>query len=787
MADRKIPPSFGVWLRSRRRQLDLTQAELGARAGCSAAAIRKFEADERKPSRQLAELLGRALEIPEAEMSAFLQVARGVLLDEFPADQAKSNTEHPNNLPVLLTSTIDRSKELTAVTSLITDPTVHLVTLFGPPGIGKTRLSILCGNAVLPHFPDGVWFIDLTEIDRAAYLAERIARSVHILELQSSPTMEQVTTSLKSKKLLLILDNFEHIAEEASLLAAGLLRECPRLSILVTSRVRLHLYGEHEYALPLLSTPPRGIHIDPAGMMQYEAVQLLVARIRQHHFNFQITAENTPAVIEICNSLEGIPLALELAAATLREMPLEEMVCILSDLCGEESWTKRIGTPARDLPHRQRLVENVIEWSYNLLTDEQRDVFSRVGIFSGWFDLHTAAEISNRDRTKTLDILSALTDHSLLIRDISGGTLHWRMLEIIREYASSRLDPAWRAELEQWRVSYYVKRVAELKRSASQSDQYRFFQRTMNDLHAALKWTIESQQAALGHQLAELLEEYWDSLGYLRESMALIRQLMALPDESGPAVRAKRLKNASDAAWQLGDFDTALYYSQQAVELAQAHGLKDEHPLYLNRLGRIYIQQGNYAAAEQALQEALRLARQDSGNIRPAIPLAQLGEVALHVGQREKAKRLLEEALPALDKSDTIFLAITYTDLAEIALAEGDWDRALNWLSEAVNHAHAHVRRTMLYLSALAGYLALHPASNREMLRNAAQLFGAIKGLGERSGIVLVQFNETLNDERMRSLRRRLSEADWQAAFETGRAWNSEQVLNHAKTLLKTA
>ena len=249
------PATFGAWVRLRRRQLDLTQAELGQRAGCSAAAIRKIEADERKPSRQLADLLAQALAIPADEVDAFLQAARGLVLESLRVAPASARSA-PHNLPTLLTSTVDRAHDLQIVTRLLREEDAHLVTLVGPPGIGKTRLSIHCGNELLDAFADGVWFVDLAEIDRAEFFVSALARSLPTLGLPPSPELPQLLSGLRDRSLLLILDNFEHVVDGAALEAAQILKTCPKVRMLVTSRMPLHVYGEHEYPLPPLSVPP---------------------------------------------------------------------------------------------------------------------------------------------------------------------------------------------------------------------------------------------------------------------------------------------------------------------------------------------------------------------------------------------------------------------------------------------------------------------------------------------------------------------------------------------------
>jgi len=773
MTAAKTPATFGAWIKSRRKQLDLTQSKLGKRAGCSEAAVRKIEADERKPSRQLAELLAQALEISASEKETFLQFSRGVLIEEI-SIEPKS---HPHNLPALLTSTIDRTRDLAYVTSLLRDKNVHLVTLIGSPGIGKTRLSIHCGNELLNDFPDGVWFVDLADVTHADFFIPTLARFVPTLNMPPSPNLTQLLSGLRDKRLLLILDNFEQIVEGASLDVAQILKTCPQVNILVTSRVPLHVYGENEYPLPSLSIPTRYADKTQDALMQFESVQLFAARVRQHQPKFNITKDNADAIIEICTILDGIPLALELAAATLRQMTLDEMVVLLRS----QGWVKQITTPARDLPHRQRTLEHVIDWSYTLINPEEKDFFCKLGILSGWFDADAAAYVCETTPSKRSALLNALTDHSLLVREIIKGKAHWRMLELIHEYAVSKLTDEKISHVEMLRAQYFLHTIQEFKQNKSRAAQEEYFQINFSNFHGALKWTISERQTELGFQIASELEDAWSSLGYFKEGLGVMEQLLALPSETEPSLYASRLQTVSDLAWQMHDFETALRYSEEAVKLGRIHGLKREYPQYLNRLGRIYIEQGRLVEAKDSLSKALELAHEDSSVLSPGSPLAQLGEIALFEGSLDEAKALFEQALTHLTNNEDIFLAIVKTDLAEVALAQNDFAKARLWLENAFEPASRQVRRFMVLLSALAGYLVFTPDGDKV---KAAQFYGAVESLSERSGVVLGSFYQTLNQKRMELARKELSAKEWLGAFESGRGWERSEAIQQAKGMV---
>jgi predicted ATPase/transcriptional regulator with XRE-family HTH domain len=779
--------SFGEWVKKRRKILDLTQAELGKRAGCSAAAIRKVEAAERKPSRQLAETLAGALEIVESDREVFLRMARGVLTEKPPNAPTILKRSIPNNLPALLTSTIDRTHNLTAVTSLIREIPIHLVTLLGPPGIGKTRLSIHAGTELLADFPDGVWFVDLAEMEKAEFFAATISRSMDFLELPPSPGLSQIITSLGNRKLLLILDNFEHIVDQAAVHVAQILKNCRELKIVVTSRVPLHITGEHEYPLPSLSIPPHGEFNNPDSLMGFESVQLLVARTRQHQPKFSITAKNAKAVIEICTVLEGIPLALELAAASLRRMTLDEMVSLLNGFQGT-NWIRQIGTPTRDLPQRQRTLENVVAWSYSLLTPEQQELFCKLSLFSGWFDNEAVASICFEDPkpslTETHDLLGELSDQSLLVRDFVDGIPCWRMLELIHEFSSLKLDAGVRAGLRLRFSQYFLEKLKALNKITDHQQKDSFYHLHVNNLHSALKWAIVEKDMEMGFELAWHLDDLWMSHGYSREGLELLKQLFSLPDSSPPETRIGRLHSASDLAWQKYDFETGLAFLRESGELAKVNGLKGPYLWFLNRQGRIYIEQGNYDSACQALEECYNLALSDPEIMNPGSPLAQLGEIALFEDRLEEAKTTFKKAIQYLTETqDTadIFLAMAIVDLAEVALEEREFEQAHDWLAQAHEYADIHIRRLLAYLYAIAGYVILTPSNVNLDLITAAQIYGAMDSLSERSGIILGAFYQKKKSERIAHAKRRLPAREWDRAFQSGRQMGRDEVIELAK------
>jgi predicted ATPase/DNA-binding XRE family transcriptional regulator len=441
--------SFGYWVRRRRKALDLTQVELGKRVGASGAMIRKIEADERRPSRQLAELLASQLVVPDEERELFIQAARDIVAVEklaispHPISEPESTILPPSNLPVPLTSMVNRAPDLTAIKSLLLREDARLITITGPLGIGKTRLSIQAAEEILPEFADGAWFVDLSAVSDPELVLPTVAMTLDLPTETGLPPLLRVHRMLRDKQILLVLDNLEQVVDQAAMDVSNLLRQCRGVKVLATSRKRLDIYGEHEYALPPMSVPPLLDSYSLDDVINYEAVQLLVTRTRQHRPNFEVTAETARPIAEICQQMDGLPLALELAAARLRDMPVNALAEALRQASGP-NWLALLSWSAHDMPSRQRTLLNAIAWSYMLLEPAQQDMFRQLGAFSGSFDWPAIAAVVDlptlADEAELRATFNQLVDHNL-VSLVSRVPERWRLLEMIREFARTELDP----------------------------------------------------------------------------------------------------------------------------------------------------------------------------------------------------------------------------------------------------------------------------------------------------------------------------------------------------------
>ena len=781
--------SFGYVLKRRRKALDLTQAQLAAQVGCTAAAIRKIEADERKPSLQLAGLLANFLQVPTDQRAAFLQRARGVQPEAalpLPAAPLESTSgispgEFPNNLPTPLTSLIDRTSDITRVAGLLTDPAVRLLTLVGTAGIGKTRLSLQCGRAAGLSFPDGVWFVDLSAISDPGLVIPAMGHTAPDFEGLAVSSRAQLCSGLRNKTLLFILDNFEQVAEGAALEIVEILKACPRVKFLITSRSPLSVYGEHEYPVPPLSLPdPRGVY-SPGELMQFDAVLLFVMRLRQHSPHFELTAAHAPAVVEICRCMDGIPLALELAAVAARRQPLEQLASLLSDPVSP-FWLGLLQSPFRDLPQRQRTLYHAIAWSYRLLTAEEQRVLRCLGVFAGDFD--TAAAQAVCEGRPVGPLLERLASQYLLARRQVEGQARWFLLEIIREFGREELSPEERrAALERY-ARYYCRALAGLTEAEPGviAENARFFRLNVPNLHAALNWAIQTPDTALAYEIASPLTWLWEINGFPREGLAFLPALFQLPGDVSPYLHVHTLHGASNLAWMHQEYDTALTWVRQGIQLASAHGLEEQAIDLLLPLGRIYLEKGAYDLAEEMLQKYLEMSQAYPGNfdLGPAITL--LGEVALIQGRVKKARALLDESLGTLKPDQLPWWPMAQTNLAEAALRSGDLVLAWTALRSAFPLARLHVRRLRFFLLALVELLAVGTAWSQIA---AAQLLGCNAALRERSDDRLSLAAQLQASELEAQVRRSLPAPDFQSAWDVGRQWSVEEAIIQIAALLR--
>jgi predicted ATPase/class 3 adenylate cyclase len=474
-------------------------------------------------------------------------VATGLPTDFPPLRTLESR---PNNLPMQPTLLVGREREVEDIRGRLLAPEVRLLTLTGPGGTGKSRLALQAAADLIEEFEDGVYFVALATLTDPTLVASSVAQVLGVRESGNQPLIEGIEDYLQDKRLLLVLDNFEQILEAAPL-ASELLSSAPHLKVLATSRIPLRIYGEREYAVPPLAIPDPKMLPALEVLSQYEAVRLFIERAEAAKAGFEITSENAPAVAEICARLDGLPLAIELAAARIKLLPPNAILARLSNRL------KLLTGGARDLPERQRTLRGAIEWSHTLLEEGEKTLFARMAVFSGGRTLEAVEAVCDAEGDLPMDVfdgVSSLVDNSLL-RQEEGPESEPRfvMLETIHEYAREKLRESGEADqIGRAHTGYFLALAEEAEPELTGSDQVGWLERLEaehDNLRAALSRSLERSDAELGLGLASALLYFWFQRGYWGEGRGWLEEALAVNAGAAAPLRAKALGGWQNWRW----------------------------------------------------------------------------------------------------------------------------------------------------------------------------------------------------------------------------------------------
>jgi predicted ATPase/class 3 adenylate cyclase len=688
-----------------------------------------------------------------------------------------------NNLPAQPTPLVGRERELREVCGLLREEEVRLLTLTGPGGIGKTRLCLQVAAELLDEFEDGVFFVALATIIDPALVASAIAEPLGVVEAGNQPLEEGLKDYLRSKELLVLLDNFEQVLAGAPLVGE-LLSACPELKVLATSRSVLRVYGEQEYPVPPLELPSPGRLPAIDSLSQYEAVRLFIERAKAARPDFSVTDENAPAVAEICTRLDGLPLAIELAAARIKLLTPGAMLKRLG------SRLKLLGGGSRDLPERQRTLRGTIEWSFALLEEGEQVLFARLAVFSGGRTLEAIEAVCGAEGDLSIDALegvSSLLDKSLL-RQEEGPESEPRfvMLETIHEYARERLEASGEAEeTRRLHAEYFLALAEEAELQLSGADQLAWLERLEADhdnMRAVLAWSLEKEpETAL--RLVRPLARFWEMRARFVEGSgwleAALRQSGRAEAVTDAATRAKLLSEAGTFAWHRGDYDRATELHGEALELYRELGDDSGVAFALICLGTQRLENTDYERAAPLYESALAISRRIGHRPNIAMAIRSLAEVARQKGEYERAKTLGMECLSLYQEmTDEFNIATTVGWLGLLTVWSGDeHDLAEGFLKEglALNREIGNWDYGVYCLEGFAGL-----AGARRQGMRAARLWGAAEALRESIGAPPTPEARPYYERSMAAARAQLGEVAWEAAFAEGSMMSPEEAAEYA-------
>ncbi|MGH9380472.1 MAG: ATP-binding protein [Thermoanaerobaculia bacterium] len=746
------------------------------------------------------------------------------------------NRGRARNLPRPLTPLIGREQVGASVAAQLRDDGVRLLTLLGPGGVGKTRLAIAVAWELADGFADGAVFVPLDSVRASSLVASRLVQALGIREFGNRSMAGRLQSYLRDRCLLMVLDNVEHVADAAPLVS-DLLQASPRLTVLTTSRVRLRLSGERTVTVPPLALPDPA-HLPSVGSLaEYAAIRLFIDRARLVRGDFTLTELNAPAVAEICHRLDGLPLAIELAAARSGMLPPPALLARLATRL-----PMLTGGPT-DAPARLQTMRGAIVWSHDLLNQEEQALFRRLAVFVGGFTLEAAERVMG-DRESVmgetappspiphspsppsvLDLLTALVDKSLVDRgDAADGEPRFAVLETIREYALEQLAASGEEPtIRDAHAAYFLALAEQAEPKLTGPVQARWLdrlEREQPNLRMALAWLATHERAEEALRLAGALSHFWVVHGHLTEGRTWLERLLAHPSAGTGSTRSRAhaLSGAGTLAYFQGDRARAAACHEQSLALYRTAGDMRGEAVALSNLGFQAHLQGDAHRAETLLAESLALCRELGDGRSMALALDKLGVIATEHGDQERAAALLEESLALFrEAGDQWWIGVALLNLGVAAKHRGDAGRATAcfWESLAISRTMGNHRLTAYSLSylgllaeeqgdlggAVARYaegLALcrdlggqlptprfleglaRTADDRGHPERATRLFGAAHALRIAIGSVMFPADRARYDRGVAAVRRTLGMEAFANAWEAGRKLTPEQAIDEA-------
>ena len=684
----------------------------------------------------------------------------------------------PNNLPLELSSFVGREKELAEVKRLLGNN--RLLTLTGSGGCGKTRLALAVADNLAERFWDGVWLVELSPLADPSLVPQAVASTLGVREQPGRSLTESLSDYLALKKVLLILDNCEHLVGACAEVAEALLRSCPGLRVLATSREALGITGEVGWPVPSLSLPDLRRLPDIESLPRYESARLFLERTVAVKPSFTLTEQNAPVLAQVCYRLDGIPLAIELAAARAKMLSVEEISNRLDDCF------RLLSSGGRTVALRHKTLHATMDWSHELLSEEEQVLFRRLSVFAGGFSLEATESVcagEDLDPDDVLELLSHLVDKSLVVAQEEGGEARYRLLEMVRQYGAEKLGESGDEVEVRWRHAAFflelVERVEPELNGPEQVDRLDELERENGNLRAVMGWAFAEEEAGIAARLGWALRRFWLLRAHQGEGRRWMEAL--LERDVPPYPRSRVAMLAALMSHAQGDYRACEGYAPEALALSQRVGDEPCAAYALSLLGLVAMHRGNVEEAAARFEESLPLFRRSGEEQTVPLVLAWLGNVLLVRGNRERASRMFEEALAlARRRGDRLATNIALYNLAQVALSEAKFGPAARMLEEGLTSSRQMGDQANLsyFLEGLAVV-----AGARGEPERSARMLGAAEGSMEEAGASVYNYYvpaRALYERTLAAARSQLDEAAWTAAWAEGRAMATEQAVEYA-------
>ncbi|OLC22787.1 MAG: hypothetical protein AUG06_01650 [Actinobacteria bacterium 13_1_20CM_2_65_11] len=761
--------NLGVALKGLRQEAGLTQEGLAERAGISARTVSDLERGLRTAVHfDTAKRLASALGLDEERRRRFESLARG---------RALSLSVPPAGaLPQAPTPFRGRTRELESIKATLLGGLVRLLTLTGPGGIGKTRLALEAAREIQESYPDGCFFVSLGELNDASLVAPELAKTIGVVE--TGPGLEQLLIKyLGGRRVLIVLDTLEHLTAAAPLVYSVLL-SCPDTTFLVTSRSALRLRGEHEFPVPPLESPSE-IGDDPSPeVMRWPATTLFWERALAVVPDLQLDRQSALLVVEICRRLDGLPLAIELAAARVKHLPL---AAIREQL--DNRLELLVGGPV-DLPLRQRAIRDTVAWSHDLLEGRAQTLFRRLSVFAGGWGLDDAAKVCGpvTEIADPLGGMSALVDQSLVVLDRNNQEPRYTMLDVVEEYATRRLVEAGESEeIAQRHALHYLELAEQAEPNLVRAGHHVWFQRLhieRGNMRRGMAWTIDSGQAALALRYTAALWRYWRQAGEFVEGRRWSDAALAMPGTAKPSLRAKAVWAASALAFPQGDHIRMDALASEGLALAgQSEDPMDRRNL-LTIKGMVAMLQGRYRDALDPFRKSVAICRQLGLSWQLGTSYLNLGTALLHAGAADDALATLRDGLLVYrELGDEVFAAHINNTMAHVAMARNDIAGADRLGREALSAAAEQGERQGIAdgLQTLAAVAGASSDPDR-----AATLAGAAEAIRNTIAARPGPFDVAIPGLFLQSAERTVTKKRWRRSWDAGYALGAEAAVEYA-------